>query len=826
MKAVVGRFSGVGGCLFALLLSWWVAQPAIAIPDVQATSSVSPPSWHLSRMLADIETTQALHRDIEEHCATAQQSLHWRDRLAELDNALEHSLDSLSDDQLNHATLAQLFNLQRKIGVYKADLDRSSKDMTHAVSLLEVDQDRLVNQSEHWQSALMQARSRSAPPEIVGHIESLITEVGAGLEHVLNLRNALLIPLDRVAELRQRIAAIESEISERRRAIDHQVRTAASTPIWQKTITPADLSRANALGLARTHDQISIIVGYWHEHWLSTTGIGLTGFLLAYSLLLKGRGLGRASIAVDSPDIHRLSVQSHLRRPLLSALSLSLFMLAFLAPEAPTAFYDLLNLVLPPLVLLNMYDLYGSHLRASLVGYSLSFLPMLFWGVLELLPVLDHWVLLSQGVLFSACLAWDLRQGSWQKAFPKIPFSSLRLILLCVLGSLVSGVVATILGYLGFARVAIWSMILLLSDIAVFGCVAEIIYTLGVVWFSLPWMYRSLILPSRRQQLIDWLRLGLGMGVGLYVMQDVLDNYGWLDPVMGALKSALFWQAPLGGETVTLAQILLAAALLLGTFLGIRVWRVLLEEEIFPRIQLPLGVPFAISTITRYLAGLLGFVWAMAAVGFDLSKVTLLAGALGVGVGFGLQNIFNNFASGLILLFERPINVGDVIEMGKLIGIVRRIGIRSSTVRTMQGAEVIVPNAELVAKPVINWTLSDRLRRMEIDLAVESVGPGVEAIVHMLEDVARKSTEILKEPPPYALFTGFSDGHLNFRLCAWINRFENEPRIASAVRRAVMIRFTEEGVGIPDPVGTFYLNPVDPLARRAVLDDSETLPPS
>ena len=130
--------------------------------------------------------------------------------------------------------------------------------------------------------------------------------------------------------------------------------------------------------------------------------------------------------------------------------------------------------------------------------------------------------------------------------------------------------------------------------------------------------------------------------------------------------------------------------------------------------------------------------------------MTILAGAFGVGIGFGLQGVVNNFVCGLILLFERPIHVGDIVEIGDLLAEVRRIGIRASTVRTRQGADIIVPNAQLVTDKLTNWTLSDKLRRISLPVGV-NYGAAPEKVIEVLETVARAHPRVLQQPAPYAL---------------------------------------------------------------------------
>jgi len=136
-----------------------------------------------------------------------------------------------------------------------------------------------------------------------------------------------------------------------------------------------------------------------------------------------------------------------------------------------------------------------------------------------------------------------------------------------------------------------------------------------------------------------------------------------------------------------------------------------------------------------------------------------------------MQNIVNNFISGLILIFERPIQTGDVVDVKGITGTVKRIGIRSSTIRTFTGSEVIVPNANLIANEVINWTLSDRLRRIEIKIGVE-YGTNPKKVLAILKSVATDHERILKDPEPFVIFLGFGDSSLDFELRFWTANFE------------------------------------------------------
>ncbi|HDR68602.1 MAG TPA: mechanosensitive ion channel, partial [Bacteroidaceae bacterium] len=167
------------------------------------------------------------------------------------------------------------------------------------------------------------------------------------------------------------------------------------------------------------------------------------------------------------------------------------------------------------------------------------------------------------------------------------------------------------------------------------------------------------------------------------------------------------------------------------------------------------------------------------------------------GIGFGLQNIFNNMVSGLILAFERPIKVGDTVQVGELTGIVKSIGFRSSTIRSFDGAEVIVPNGNLISNEMINWTLSDSFRRMDIRVGV-AYGTDPEVVLDLIRQVAEENENVSKEPPPKAYFIGFGDSSLDFRLLAWTdigNRLSVESDLTVAINRKIV----DAGIEIPFP---------------------------
>jgi len=209
------------------------------------------------------------------------------------------------------------------------------------------------------------------------------------------------------------------------------------------------------------------------------------------------------------------------------------------------------------------------------------------------------------------------------------------------------------------------------------------------------------------------------------------------------------------------------------------------------------GVPNAISVILRYFIIAIGFILAISILGIDLSTFNLLAGALGLGIGFGLQTIISNFVSGLILIFERPILPGDSVEVNNLWGTVSKVGVRASVINTYDGAEVIVPNNSLITNDLINWTHSSKLRRMEIKVGT-AYGSNPNEVIQILKEAAQEHSAVLKDPEPLILFEGFGESALDFSLKYWVY-FENGLSSKSEIAIDIYNRFEKAGIEIPFP---------------------------
>jgi small-conductance mechanosensitive channel len=294
-----------------------------------------------------------------------------------------------------------------------------------------------------------------------------------------------------------------------------------------------------------------------------------------------------------------------------------------------------------------------------------------------------------------------------------------------------------------------------------------------------------------------------------------LRSFSMYEPFRSAIVEFLTRPRTLGSATLRIGDWVLFGVTIWAAVWLSRIVRYLLDEDVLPRLELRRGIAGLVSALARYTMLGLGVTVALAAAGIRLDRLAFIAGALGVGIGFGLQNIVSNFVSGLVLLFERPVQVGDTVEVGTLFGQIRRIGVRSSTVRTFQGADVIVPNANLITNEVVNWTLSDQLRRADVNVGV-AYGNDPEQIREILLGVARAHRDVLDTPEPAALFVGFGESSLDFSLRCWTSEFSRFLTIRSELATAVYAALREAQIEVPFPQRDLHLRSVTREAQGAL----------
>jgi len=301
---------------------------------------------------------------------------------------------------------------------------------------------------------------------------------------------------------------------------------------------------------------------------------------------------------------------------------------------------------------------------------------------------------------------------------------------------------------------------------------------------------------------LGWLRLVVNLA--LWIAAALLVLRVWDPNEQITADILLYFSAgfQFGGVTIVPTQ-LLWAILIFAILLALTGWfKTRLNTKWLVKTRMEPSARDALVTTFGYVGVAIAVMAALSFAGINFASLAIIAGALSVGVGFGLQNIVNNFISGIIMLVERPVRNGDWIVVGDTEGIVQRISIRTTTIRTFDRADVIVPNSDLIAGQVTNWTLGNSLGRIKIQIGV-AYSSDVETVIETLLEVANNNADVIKGNPqlsdPYALFLDFGDSSLDFELCAFIRDIKWHRHVTSDINRAINAAFNKKGIEIPFP---------------------------
>ena len=305
---------------------------------------------------------------------------------------------------------------------------------------------------------------------------------------------------------------------------------------------------------------------------------------------------------------------------------------------------------------------------------------------------------------------------------------------------------------------------------------------------------------------------------GLIVLPIILAFWGVYDDLQGAMKGLLTFGFNLGSQWISVGIVIASAGILYGSFLVSWIFQKLVIDEVLIRRRVETGVRLSVGRLLHYVLIFAGFLLALSILGFDLTKLTIMLSALGVGIGFGLQSVVNNFVSGLILLFERPVRVGDYIELGENWAEIKRIGLRSATVQTFDQADVIIPNADLVTNQVTNWTLSNRQIRLKIPVGV-AYGSDIPLVMETLMTCAKANSRIAETPAPQVLFLKFGESALEFELRVFATNADYMMVVRSELHQEIDRSFREAKIEIAFPQRDLHLRSMN---ESIILHPQET----
>lgn len=318
----------------------------------------------------------------------------------------------------------------------------------------------------------------------------------------------------------------------------------------------------------------------------------------------------------------------------------------------------------------------------------------------------------------------------------------------------------------------------------------------------------------RRNQLARLTEIALTMALAIGALPFLMLQWGFSGADIRDWFKALFFGLEVGQFRISLARILLGVLLFIALLFATRLCQRWLRERALQQTRMDPGIVNSIDTVIGYVGIALAALLSVSYAGLDITNLAIVAGALSVGIGFGLQSIVNNFVSGLILLIERPIKVGDRIVVGDQQGLVRRISVRATEIETFDRASLIVPNSELITGRVLNWTHRDSLGAVDVKVGV-SYDADPEQVIAILKKCADEHPEVLRAPAPAAFFEGFGNSALLFGLRISLPDIGNAGGVQSGLRIAILKALREANIAIPFNQVDVNLRSPEAVARYA-----------
>lgn len=715
--------------------------------------------------------------------------------LPALDQKLDERVHETKEVLQTEPTLEMLQTVQQRWQRDQAQTSGWLKILTEHANALQDGLTQLGALQETWSNSRKSAQASKAPEPILQQIDSTLTAISQAQEKLQAERTEILDLQSRVAADLTKCTIALGQIAHAQQSAVSGIFAPEAPPIWRIDLWP-DAIRALPTHVREvTHGRWSDLLKYVRE---PREGSGLhAGLFLVLAFLFTGaRRKILGWLKSGSPVSPAVLV---FMRPFSAALATTLIFATSPMVEMAAPVRQVLHIaalipmlrVVQPVVSPSIAALSS----AVCVVFAIDMVRQAYAGV----QLIGQAVLVVETLAAMLVLFW-MRQHYRQIIAERAESSRavvLRTARSIVLFVLVISFFAGVAGYLRLAR-------LLTPGILIGGVLAlaafsylQVFSGAVAVLFQL-WPLRLLrIVEHHREVLQQRIYRVLIWGAVLGWLTRYLAYLGLLDPAWSLVQTVFATRLERGTISISVSNVVEFLLTVWFAYLLSRFIRFVLQEDFYPRMQLAPGISYATSSLLNYIILALGFIVALGTVGVDFSKVTLLAGAFGVGIGFGLQSVVNNFVSGLILLFERPVHVGDAVQIGNLQGRVRRIGIRASVIHTGAGADIIVPNAQLISEQVTNWTLSDQLRRVDLPVGV-NYGAAPKKVIELLESVARAHPDVLQNPIPHCLFMNYGDSSINFELRVWAD-YTNRQQVQSDLTVAIYDAVYAAGMSFPFP---------------------------
>jgi potassium efflux system protein len=717
----------------------------------------------------------------------AQESL---DKIAKQTEKLSEQLQTLKT--AGNYGYDQLAELEGEIDRQANSLEKIIQSLTEAINKTELWKEEWSKESLRWKE-LRSSIPKNAPLKAVAHTHAKADKtINRTLELISEKLKSLLA-------LQQKTGDIQSGLYSLRQEVDNLL-LAMRGELWSKSadsmFSPDYYSQFDASlwgELRKGFDTLS---------WPGRKFFQRQGWLFILQILLSlavTLNIRRNRSLFEQDERWRFIA----RRPFAAGIFFGFFSLTLFFKTPPSTWRLALNLILI-ISLARLLGVFVEKVWRKRVVYALAAFLIATWVLQALrlpLPLFRLYIFITALAGIFLCL-WRAGVSSRRKG-PLLYIWALRLGGMIFLGV----IIAEIGGYSSLAAHVLKAS--LSTTFVVLGAWMLMLMARGTLeWIIQTAPLRNIpYLQSKADVIVSRSALLTNVLIGALFTTFILVTWRVYDRPAEAIQGVFGFGFMVGSRKVTLGLVLTAAAVLYGAFLTSWAVQTMLMKGVFTTRELQVGVRISIARLIHYGFVFVGFLLALVALGVHLRDITIIAGALGVGIGFGLQGIVNNFVSGLILLFERPVKVGDYIQLGEKWAEIKRIGLRATVVETLDRSEIVVPNSDLISNQVTNWTLSNRMVRLVIPVGVE-YGSDVPLVMETLKEAAMASSKIMRMPEPQVLFVNFGESSLDFELRVWMSNIDDRFTVKSQLHQEIDSRFRQAGIVIAFPQRDLHLRSV------------------
>ena len=687
---------------------------------------------------------------------------------------------------------------------YRSDIKSIQKILKDRTEELTDINDEMIQELDTWEVTKEKLESSSESKDVYSSLDLIIETLQEILQLAHKRLDSIFIVQKGLTELALNIDETITEMEQVELQMQKEYFVFDNKPLWKSknleisaidstAIKSESTSNLVLSGLKKNKKQIKEFISLNFKTAVLQVLFILTLLVLIISVKKKWKD--------DIKDLtNPIEIQAKiiLSNPISASVTLGVLVSAFFYDAFVPAFAELHVILILIGTIFLLPKLTNKNFRLFLFLIFITYLFHTFEAFLSSKIYMLRWIMIIDAIVLIVALVLGrkIMKRSPEQFKPIYKFYIVLAPIYILI--LIVSIIANIIGMVSLSKLLITGIL----TSTVLGMVVylsvKIVTSLVVIFSNIrkPYTMETLsTIVNMTNQRVRPILVWTGLFVWIMFTLKGFDVYNFIVEWVNELMHVT-WE--IGEMTISLGGILAFLTISIVTLILAKLVAAIFLDDWMINI-LPRGVAPAISLVLRIIIVGAGFYIALSAAGIDLGKLGWMLGALGVGIGFGLQNIVLNFISGLILAFERPINLGDTIEIDQEMGVVTDIGIRSSNIKSYSGYEAIIPNGDLISKKVINYTLSNRERRSKI-LMKTAPNADPEEVISLFNEVASEDSRTRKDPEPKTYFYGYDeDGNLSFALLYWTT-FSDTLKTDSEIALKIFAKLKEKGIQSPVPV--------------------------